>query len=61
MPHVKSRAIVEGMVVDVKSRESLNKFSFWHGRDLALCPPETFYQILSEEEKQILKEIEKTY
>ena len=57
MPHVKSKMIVEGMVTDCKTRESLNHFSFWQGRDLASVPPEKFYEYLSTEEKQILKEI----
>jgi hypothetical protein len=57
-PHVKTWKIVEGIIVDVKTqKESLNKFSFWISKIRDGCPAEIFYEILSEEEKQILSEI----
>jgi glycosyltransferase involved in cell wall biosynthesis len=56
-PHVQTRAIVQGVVVDVKSSENLNKFSFWQSKIPENCPVDTFYNILSDEEKQILAEI----
>jgi hypothetical protein len=56
-PHVKTWKIVEGDCFDVKSAESLNKFSFWLSKIQTQSPPEIFYSILSKEEKQILSEI----
>jgi glycosyltransferase involved in cell wall biosynthesis len=56
-PHVKTMKIVEGVCVDVKNNESLNKFTFWLSRIHTESPPEIFYSILSDEEKQILSEI----
>jgi hypothetical protein len=57
--HIKSRIIVDGVIVDVKTAESLNKFSMFernrHGVD---ADNSIFYNILSDEEKKILAEIE---
>jgi hypothetical protein len=57
MPHVKSVKIVEGMAVDCKSSESLNRYSFWDGKIQVEETPQEFYNILSSEEIQILSEI----
>lgn len=54
-PHVKTMKIVEGFCCDVKSeKESLNKFSFWLSRNIEEEDPQRLYEILSDEEKQIL-------
>jgi len=57
LPYVKTHAIVDGVCVDIKTHENLNKFSFWASKLDGMCPPEIFYQIMGEEEKQILNEI----
>jgi hypothetical protein len=51
---VQSKHVVTGVVVDVKTGENLNKFSFWLTRLKTGSNPEILYNILSEEEKQIL-------
>jgi len=51
--YAKKKAIIEDIIVDVKTRVNLNSFKIW-GQRLPQVPPETFYNILSEEEKQIL-------
>jgi hypothetical protein len=56
-PYVKSMKVVDGIVVDVKNSESLNKYSMWDGRLNDSAPKELFLGILSEEEKQILETI----
>jgi len=57
--HIKTRVIVDGVIVDVKTSESLNKFSMFeknkHGVD---ADRNIFYNILGDEEKKILAEIE---
>jgi hypothetical protein len=54
--HVKSKAIVDGMCVDVKTtKANLNQFSLWFNKAKGLTPVEEFYSWISEEEKQILK------
>ena len=59
-PYVKSIAVVDGIIVDCKSRESLNKFSMFetnrHGQNVN---SNVFYNILSKEEKEILNGIHK--
>ena len=58
LPHVKSRAIVQGFCCDLKSqRESLNKFSYWQGRIPDSEDPKQLYEILSEEELRLLIQI----
>lgn len=57
LPYIKTHATVEGMVVDCKSSESLNKFSFWDGKLPEEENPSKFYEMLSVEELQILNEI----
>ena len=54
-PHITTRAIVDGMVVDVKSAINLNSITFWatKARGVTL-PNDTFYNILSEEEIKVL-------
>jgi len=57
-PHVKTTAVVEGVIVDCKTKESLNKFTMFHsnrhGRDV---DKNIFYDILSKEELEILHNI----
>jgi len=52
--YAKKKAIIEDIIVDVKTRVNLNSFKIW-GRRLPQVPPEIFYNILSEEELLILK------
>lgn len=52
--YVKSIAFVDGVVVDCKSAESLNKFSMWNGRIEGVTPARVFYEMLSEEEIRLL-------
>jgi hypothetical protein len=56
-PHVRTWKIVEGDCFDVKTKENLNKITFWLSKLQNHEDPEKFYSILSEEEKQILSEI----
>ena len=57
-PHVKTTAVVEGVIVDCKTKESLNKFTMFHnnrhGQDV---DKNIFYDILSKEELAILHNI----
>jgi predicted phosphoadenosine phosphosulfate sulfurtransferase len=57
-PYVKTTAVVDGVIVDCKSRESLNKFSMFesnrHGQN---ADKNIFYNILSKEELEILNSI----
>jgi len=54
-PHVTNRAIVEGMIVDCKTKENLNKFSmFISNKKGYVVDNKLFFDFLSEEEKQIL-------
>jgi hypothetical protein len=54
MPYVKTRCFVSGVIVDIKTRESLNKFSFWNGKDLKVYHKTFIHSLLSEEEVDIL-------
>lgn len=56
-PHVKTTKIVDGMVVDVKSRRNINRLTYWVSKIPSRVPPEQFYTILSEEEKILLDRI----
>jgi hypothetical protein len=56
-PHVRTWKIVEGDCFDVKTKENLNKITFWLSKLKTAEDPNIFYNILSEEEKQILSEI----
>lgn len=51
--YAKERTVIDGMVVDVKSRVNLNSFNIW-GRRLPSVPAKEFHDILSEGELQIL-------
>lgn len=53
-PYVKSTKIVDGLVVDVKSRRNINRLTYWVGKIPHRLPAEQFYTILSKEEKIIL-------
>jgi len=56
--HVKTKVAVDGIVVDCKSQQSLNKFTMFmnnhHGTN---CDKSIFYNILSREEREILDSI----
>jgi hypothetical protein len=54
LPYIKTRTIADGMVVDVKNFESLNKITLWMSKIKDAEDPQKFYDILSDEEKQIL-------
>jgi hypothetical protein len=57
--HIRTRVIVDGMIVDVKTAESLNKFSmFEKNKHGAYVDKNIFYSILGNEEREILAEIE---
>ena len=51
-----TKAKVEGMIVDVKTNDNLNSFRIWSKR-LPEVNPQEFYDILSEEELEILKSL----
>lgn len=51
--YAKTRACIDEMLVDVKTRVNLNRFNVWGDR-LPQIPATEFYKILSEEELQIL-------
>ncbi len=54
LPHVKTCSILsDTFVCDVKTKDNLNKSSMWM-KKLPTIDPSPFYEILSEEEKQIL-------
>jgi hypothetical protein len=60
-PYVKTTAEVEGVIVDCKSKDSLNKFTmFQKNRHGVEVDPKIFYNILSEEELEILDSIKST-
>jgi hypothetical protein len=57
-PHVETTKLLENTeVFDCKSRENLNKYSFWHNKLKEKQDPQKLFSILSEEEKQIIKSI----
>lgn len=58
-PYVKTSAIVDGMIVDCKSKESLNKFTAFKMKGVS-TPKSKFYDILSKEELDILSSIKFT-
>jgi len=51
--YAKKKAIIEDIIVDVKTRQNLNSFKIWSKR-LPQVDPQMFYDVISEEEKQIL-------
>lgn len=56
-PYVRSTKIVDGLVVDVKSRRNINKLSYWAAKIKDRLPLSTFYDILSKEEKILLDRV----
>jgi len=56
-PYVRSTRIVDGLVVDVKSRRNINKLSYWAAKVKHRLPLAHFYIILSKEEKILLDRI----
>jgi len=57
MSHIKTKKLVNGVCVDVKTADNMNKWTFWLHRVDTTCPSEIFYDIMGEEEKQLLNEI----
>lgn len=59
-PHVKTKSIVDGIIVDCKSKDNLNKFTMlknnYHGKP---CDSSLFLNFLSKEELDILRSINK--
>jgi hypothetical protein len=55
-PYVTTKSIIEGLCVDVKTRDNLNKFSCF-GNRYEIINPDVFYNILSEEEKTLLAKL----
>jgi hypothetical protein len=56
-PHANSYSILsDTIIVDCKSKDSMNFMSLWV-KKLPLVDPQVFYNILGEEEKQILAQI----
>lgn len=57
--YVKTRVMVDGVIVDVKTAESLNKFSmFEKNKHGTYADSKIFFNIMGEEEKKILADIE---
>ncbi len=57
-PHVKTLAKVQGVIVDVKSKDSLNKFTMFVANHKGyMVDNKIFFDILGEEEKELLKNI----
>ena len=57
LQHVKTSALVEGDCYDIKTKESLNRWTFWKGRIPQEENPARFYNILSEDELRLLLQI----
>jgi len=55
-PYVHTKKVVEGVCVDVKTRENINKWTAF-GKTRPSADPKIFYDILSEKEKELLKKI----
>jgi hypothetical protein len=55
-PHVTTKAVVDGVCVDVKTSLNINHWSAL-GKTRPMVDPEIFYGILGEEEKQLLAKI----
>ena len=56
-PHITTQSVVEGIVVDVKSSCNLNHFSYWSSKIRQETPATVFYEMLSDEELEILHTI----
>ena len=59
-PHIKSEYIftakdIGGMCVDIKTEQSMNKFTKWSG--LEKCDPQIMFDWLSQEEKDLINKI----
>jgi len=55
--YVRTLKVIDGVIVDVKTSDSLNKFSMWDGRLGGAASPKIFFDIMGEEEKEILQTI----
>lgn len=57
-PYVQTAEVVEGVCVDVKTRVNINRWTLFAGQKrLPQVDPNIFYNILSEEEKQLLLQL----
>jgi len=54
--YAKTKVAIDGVIVDVKTRENMNSFRIW-GNRLPEVPAKVFHDILSEEELLILKNL----
>jgi hypothetical protein len=54
--YARSRVLIEDIIVDIKTTQNLNSFRIWSNR-LPQVDSQLFYDILSEEELQILKSL----
>ena len=60
-PYVQTSKVVDDAVVfDIKGKENLNRFDFWYKKIGVKEDPQKLYEIISEEEREILKIILKT-
>lgn len=55
--HLRTRREVNGILVDVKSKQNLNKFSFWKRKIGQSVPSSIFYDSLGEEELSIISQL----
>jgi hypothetical protein len=51
--YAKKKAIIEDIICDVKTKDNLNHYKIW-GHRLPQADPQMLYDVISEEEKQIL-------
>ena len=59
-PHIKSKVTIDGVIVDCKSHQNINKFTMFKSNYGGHVEPKsTFYNFLSKEEKDILASIKK--
>ena len=57
-PHIKSKAMIDGVIVDCKSHQNINKYTMFKSNYRGRVEPvSTFYDFLSQEEKDILDSI----
>ncbi len=57
-PHIRSKAMIDGVIVDCKSHQNINKYTMFKSNYRGRVEPvSTFYDFLSQEEKDILASI----
>jgi len=55
LPYIRTQTLLnDTVIVDVKTKDNLNKSSMWMNKIKQLTDPQIFYNVISEEEKQIL-------